>query len=518
MKKEFNNQKQLGSPKNISNLHLPPIFQNSNSNVKPHSIEKNTSGSSNSLRTKGVMTSKDCLPSSLSLRLKIDTTSSQSQFKLNDDKDKQPRIVLNLDNRQVFGLNTNPLNSDFSHSSNNYKQSSIISKFKSSALIKRDNKSRFESSIEGNTSNFNNIINSSTNIETTERKESTLQNNKTKFVNQPNTTNTTNLNCLSTKLESIISPKKSSLIITKNKKGNDEKKKKNLSVIFNSNPETKTKVVFMDTSQCKSISEYSILEQQNSLFRNYMEDYSLVIDRFANNNNLGFFIICDGHGGKETASYVINKLPEIFESEIRSIGTLKDMSLIENAYLNTFEKCDSLINTYQWSVYSGATCSCVFLLKFNQKTTIVTANIGDSTVVYVNPTKYKSKILSKDHKTSSFDEIERIKSKGGFISDGRLLGQLAISRSFGDSNLKGGGLISIPYVSKFDIESEDIDGSYIILASDGIWDELTEKDILEYSIEVGISKESSKLLGERVISEALSRGSTDNITVICIKI
>ena len=44
--------------------------------------------------------------------------------------------------------------------------------------------------------------------------------------------------------------------------------------------------------------------------------------------------------------------------------------------------------------------------------------------------------LSVDYKASRKDEQERIKSQGGYIVFGRVLGRLAVTRAFGDFECK----------------------------------------------------------------------------------
>lgn len=46
-------------------------------------------------------------------------------------------------------------------------------------------------------------------------------------------------------------------------------------------------------------------------------------------------------------------------------------------------------------------------------------------------------------------EIERVKSVGGWVSDGRVCDVLAVSRAFGDTQFKGNGL---PSLLEFGIE------------------------------------------------------------------
>jgi len=62
------------------------------------------------------------------------------------------------------------------------------------------------------------------------------------------------------------------------------------------------------------------------------------------------------------------------------------------------------------------------------------ANVGDARGILC---RNGSPIdLSVDHKAKRPDEQERIKKQGGYIVYGRVLGRLAISRSFGDFDCK----------------------------------------------------------------------------------
>ena len=62
------------------------------------------------------------------------------------------------------------------------------------------------------------------------------------------------------------------------------------------------------------------------------------------------------------------------------------------------------------------------------------ANLGDARAVMSRGGKAID--LSVDHKAKRKDELERIKSQGGYIVYGRVLGRLAITRSFGDFDCK----------------------------------------------------------------------------------
>ena len=65
---------------------------------------------------------------------------------------------------------------------------------------------------------------------------------------------------------------------------------------------------------------------------------------------------------------------------------------------------------------------------------IICANLGDARALMCRNGKYMD--LSVDYKASRKDEQERIKSQGGYIVFGRVLGRLAVTRAFGDFECK----------------------------------------------------------------------------------
>lgn len=105
--------------------------------------------------------------------------------------------------------------------------------------------------------------------------------------------------------------------------------------------------------------------------------------------------------------------------------------------------------------------------------------------------------LSVDHKAKRPDEQERIKSQGGYIVYGRVLGRLAISRAFGDYDCKNiempkksGGdsgsqeeneekiirnfIMSEPEIHVVDINPQSDD--FFLLASDGLFDRFSSEE------------------------------------------
>jgi protein phosphatase 1L len=135
------------------------------------------------------------------------------------------------------------------------------------------------------------------------------------------------------------------------------------------------------------------------------------------------------------------------------------------------------------------------------------ANAGDTRVVINTAEGCLS--LTKDHKPEFPEERRRIESLGGeVISYGvaRVQGVLSMSRALGDAYLK-------PYITA---EPRIIEGflgmenHFAILACDGVWDVLTQEDVMEMTISIANAEKAAAAIS----TKALDYGSGDNITVI----
>ena len=75
----------------------------------------------------------------------------------------------------------------------------------------------------------------------------------------------------------------------------------------------------------------------------------------------------------------------------------------------------------------GCTANCVMIMK----DTIICANAGDSRAVVCN-SEGQAENLSEDHKPDNKGEKDRIYKAGSTVSEGRVDGNLNLSRSIGD--------------------------------------------------------------------------------------
>ncbi len=145
--------------------------------------------------------------------------------------------------------------------------------------------------------------------------------------------------------------------------------------------------------------------------------------------------------------------------------------------------------------------------------------------------------LTHDHKASSPSEIERIENAGGFLLRNRVLGIMAVARSLGDHGMKE-FVIGRPFCQTVEVELEgyrmDQAGEFIIVACDGLWDTIEDEEAIQLVRDYVLSNQHEQdgmdldddddVAADRdswrdgaakmLCSEALNRGTTDNVTVV----
>jgi protein phosphatase PTC2/3 len=93
--------------------------------------------------------------------------------------------------------------------------------------------------------------------------------------------------------------------------------------------------------------------------------------------------------------------------------------------------------------------------------------------------------LSYDHKPNNELEAKRIVAAGGWVEFNRVNGNLALSRALGDFVFKknDGKRAEEQIVTAYpDVDVKDLtsDHEFILLACDGIWDVLSNEEVLEF--------------------------------------
>eukprot|EP00878_Enallax_costatus_P013420 GHUV01014034.1.p1 GENE.GHUV01014034.1~~GHUV01014034.1.p1 ORF type:complete len:277 (+),score=54.61 GHUV01014034.1:429-1259(+) len=217
---------------------------------------------------------------------------------------------------------------------------------------------------------------------------------------------------------------------------------------------------------------------------------------------VGLFGVFDGHGGPHAADYVCSNL------FINLLRHSKFNSDITSALVESFEHTDSQYLKQSSSNSKDDGCTAVTAVVVGDR--LLVANVGDSRAVLSR--KGKAVPMSVDHKPNTREERTRIEDAGGVVvwaGTWRVGGVLAVSRAFGDRPLKR-YVIPTP-----DIRDEVItkDDDCLILASDGLWDVVSNQDAVALVRNI---KEADRA-AHRLVEEAFQRGSNDNISCVVLK-
>ena len=235
--------------------------------------------------------------------------------------------------------------------------------------------------------------------------------------------------------------------------------------------------------------------------RNYMEDEGQSIENFNGDPNQILFCLFDGHGGGAVSKFLKNNFAEEMKKFLPFYNYAGD-------FANLFKLLDEKIKSLNLPKV-GSTANISYIDRKNGKRYLHCANVGDTRSILVK--RNRTIRLSYDDRVSDPKERERIIKQGGVIFDERIYGQLMLSRCFGDWGLKKYGVIVSPHVANIELSSDDL---FLIIATDGVWDVLSDEEI------INLTKTNSNALeiSKNIIVEALRRNSDDNISCFVISL
>ena len=128
-------------------------------------------------------------------------------------------------------------------------------------------------------------------------------------------------------------------------------------------------------------------------------------------------------------------------------------------------------------------CTANVVMIDNQRKKLVVANAGDSRAVM--GVGGKAVPLSFDHKPECEVEIDRITKAGSVITDGRVDGNLNLTRALGDLKYKVKKELTpeeFPITANPDTYEYDItpDSDFIIMGCDGCWETKSNEEMVEW--------------------------------------
>lgn len=266
-----------------------------------------------------------------------------------------------------------------------------------------------------------------------------------------------------------------------------------------------------------------------------------------------FAAVFDGHGGDECSDYLVKTLPhyirqgmlserEALRSAVQQSRSAQRPDQTEDAASElmrkilkaAFLRTDKEFITPKNAPQSGSTAATVLL--FGRR--LFAANVGDSRVVLCRGGGQCVELTS-DHKPSRPDEAARVRAAGGFILHKRVMGELAITRAFGDKSFKMGIKamledeaeelanndeakdLSAPLVSaEPEIASMVLSHSdeFLLLACDGLFDVFRSQDAIALARQELIAHRGEPAEVARILSDQAIRvrRSRDNVSILII--
>ena len=215
---------------------------------------------------------------------------------------------------------------------------------------------------------------------------------------------------------------------------------------------------------------------------------------------ISYFGVFDGHAGNKCAEFLRDNLLKYIISNSFFPNDIPNaikfgFKKIDEDYLKNYAYIDGNL------IDNSGSCGLILLII---KNIIYIGNVGDSRCLGSFQNGKIQKDITIDHKPNSPLEKKRIIKNGGkiyqtqtpleeddlyknniLIGPYRVIpGKLSVSRTVGDAEGKieaiGGKknvIISIPDIYRYNLEKDDID--FFILGCDGIYDQLSSKDVLD---------------------------------------
>uniref|UniRef100_A0A0E0MXX3 protein-serine/threonine phosphatase n=1 Tax=Oryza rufipogon TaxID=4529 RepID=A0A0E0MXX3_ORYRU len=257
-------------------------------------------------------------------------------------------------------------------------------------------------------------------------------------------------------------------------------------------------------------------------------------------DGFSFAAVFDGHAG---FSAVEDELYKECAAALDGGAVLstKNLDAITDSIQRAFATVDANLSTWLEQMdkedESGATATAMFL----RNDVLVVSHIGDSCLVVSRggrPQAVTNFHRPYGNKKASLEEVKRIRAAGGWIVDGRICGEISVSRAFGDIrfktrknemlvkgvkegrwtekfisriNFKGDLIVSSPDVSLVELGP---DVEFVLLATDGLWDYIKSSEAVALVRDQLRQHGDVQVACEALGQIALDRRSQDNISIV----
>nr|VDC89881.1 unnamed protein product [Brassica oleracea] len=199
-----------------------------------------------------------------------------------------------------------------------------------------------------------------------------------------------------------------------------------------------------------------------------------------------FFGVFDGHGGSKAAEFAAKNIGSNIEAAMEAARSGESVYSVERAIREGYIKTDE---DFLKEGSRGGACCVTALISEGE---LAVSNAGDCRAVISRGGVAEA--LTTDHNPGQADELKRIEALGGYVDccNGvwRIQGTLAVSRGIGDRYLKE-WVIAEPETKTLRIKPEF---EFLILASDGLWDKVTNQEAVDVVRPYCVDVENPKTL------------------------
>jgi serine/threonine protein phosphatase PrpC len=256
-------------------------------------------------------------------------------------------------------------------------------------------------------------------------------------------------------------------------------------------------------------------------WRETMEDDHTVKLSLSRHPDFAFFGIFDGHSGSVCARF----MADILYKNLDNLDDICDNNALAKICLQTD---DDFLKSEDYT-YNDDGCACIFTIinKKDGKIILNNGNIGDSRTVFAKHSTdntYTAVPCTFDHKPTDEKERERIIAANGYVSLQRVDGQLALSRAFGDRQLKTptdfpGEKKKVSSFPDFITINDGTTSDFLFMACDGIYeaDIFDRQTVIEWIANKMLTTNDLAKICADLLDECLERGSHDNMSAMIIQ-
>jgi len=201
---------------------------------------------------------------------------------------------------------------------------------------------------------------------------------------------------------------------------------------------------------------------------------------------------------KLTLADVVNQPNPFLDNENAIRGELEALDFSTKKDAGAADDEDDLDSEIDMDPYDEASAGCTAVVCLVKNDTLYLANAGDSRAVLCR--KGEAIALTTDHKPEMDTEKTRIYKAQGYIENGRVNGNLNLTRAIGDLMYKKNPnltpeeqvITSNPDTFSYQLQDED---EFLIMGCDGIWEVKSNQDIVDFVRERLQDPEKRKNLG-----------------------